>query len=289
MGKDGIFRKDDHRYLPLWEAKFFQQFDHRFGTFEDVPEENRFTRRASTNRVPPEQKRDPNYEVVPRYWVDEEDAKKKLQDIGWERDWIFSLRDVARVGTDSRTAMATLNPAYPHGHTAPVMTFDTDDLEEHAVVFTSLFTSFSFDFALRQAISGAHLTLYILKQLPMPTPDQIKSTKVQVESGSEPKSVWDFIAERGGKLIWTSHSLDEFGENVPQIADLSEWDEQLRRKWRAEIDAVTAHLYNLDKEKLSYILDDFEILRKKETEEHGEYLSKRLCLEAYSKMSISES
>ena len=33
-----VFVKEDERYLPLYEAKLFHQYDHRFATFEDADE-----------------------------------------------------------------------------------------------------------------------------------------------------------------------------------------------------------------------------------------------------------
>ena len=34
-----VYTKDKERYLPLYEAKLFHQYDHRFATFDGVDEE----------------------------------------------------------------------------------------------------------------------------------------------------------------------------------------------------------------------------------------------------------
>lgn len=57
-----------------------------------------------------------------------------------------------------------------------------------------------------------------------------------------------------------------------------------RAQLRAEIDAYVAHLYGLTRDKFSYILDTFPVLKRKEKETFGEYMSKRKCLEEYDRV-----
>jgi hypothetical protein len=167
------FENDGERYYPLYEAKFLHQFDYRFGTFEGISQENRFTRRASTKRVNSEQKSDFGYQILPRYWVHESDFRDQTENMDWNKDWIFAYRKVVRTTTDFRTSVGTIMPHYPLGNSAAVLTFDRESVEEDALLFTTLFNSFVFDFVLRQSVGGANLNLYILEQLPMPRPSTI--------------------------------------------------------------------------------------------------------------------
>lgn len=57
-----------------------------------------------------------------------------------------------------------------------------------------------------------------------------------------------------------------------------------RAQLRAEIDAYIAHLYGLGRNDFSYILNTFPVLRRKEKEAFGEYMSKRKCLEEYDRI-----
>ena len=52
-----------------------------------------------------------------------------------------------------------------------------------------------------------------------------------------------------------------------------------RAQLRAEIDAIVAHLYGLNHDEMSYILDTFTALRNGEEREFGEFKSKRMVLE----------
>lgn len=75
--KGNIFEKDNEQYLPLYEAKMFHHFDHRFGSYETVSEDSVSTNLPATR---PEQYADPEYAVLPRYWVHEEKVLPKIAD-----------------------------------------------------------------------------------------------------------------------------------------------------------------------------------------------------------------
>jgi hypothetical protein len=278
----GKFSDGNNEYYPLWEAKLFHQFDHRFNSFEGIPKENRFTRKASTKDVSVESKQDPSYEVLPRYWVNESEFEDRKKEIGWDSNWAFAFRNITNTTTNFRTAIGTLTPAYPFGHSAPILTFD--DGAEQALIFSTLFNSFVFDFALRQSIGGANFTLYILKQLPMPTRQRIKSYKFVEDETEQPLE--EYLIEAGLDLCWTSHSLDPLGRSVEPDGDPRVWDQEERNDIRAKTDASIAKLYGIDRDDFSYILDDFDILRDREIEEYGEYVTKSRCLHYYDTIRI---
>lgn len=57
-----------------------------------------------------------------------------------------------------------------------------------------------------------------------------------------------------------------------------------RAQLRAEIDAYVAHLYGLSRDDFAYILDTFPVLKRKEEQAFGEFMSKRKCLEEYDRI-----
>ena len=71
-----VFVKKDERYLPLYEAKLFHQYDHRFATFDDVDE--RALAAGNARNVGADKKADPNEVVIPRYWVPAEEVNHRL-------------------------------------------------------------------------------------------------------------------------------------------------------------------------------------------------------------------
>ncbi len=286
LDKSGVFRNSNEIYLPLLEAKLQNQFDHRFATFDGISRERRFSQRAGTNKLSDENKKDATKEVLPRYWLKKSEFEKRLSEIGWDREWIFSFRNTGGSSSNSRTAIGTVIPLYPCGHSAPVLSFNHGDLAEKPVIFTTLFTSFVFDFALQQSLGGANLSSYILKQLPMPTPETLEEVDVSVEGRKT--SLRKFLLKRGGELIWTSHSLDQLGQEISSIVGDGPftWDPERRSQLRAEIDAAVAKSYGLSREDFEYILDTFEILEEIEQEEYGEYKRKKECLDVFDKLEI---
>jgi hypothetical protein len=57
-----------------------------------------------------------------------------------------------------------------------------------------------------------------------------------------------------------------------------------RAQLRAEIDACVAHLYGLTRDEFAYILDTLPVLKRKEEQAFGEFMSKRKCLEEYDRI-----
>ena len=62
-----IFEKNGECYLPLYEAKLYHQFDHRYATYEN----------GKATPAPDGDKLDPNFTISPRYWVPEKNVEEK--------------------------------------------------------------------------------------------------------------------------------------------------------------------------------------------------------------------
>ena len=74
--RGNVFTRDGERYLPLYEAKLFHQYDHRFATFEGVSAQAR--KNGNARAMTPAEKADPEAVVLPRYWVPEKEVTKRL-------------------------------------------------------------------------------------------------------------------------------------------------------------------------------------------------------------------
>ena len=71
------FVRGEERYLPLYEAKLFHQYDHRFATFEGASE--RELKNGKARPMTTAEKSDPEAVALPRYWVPEEEVAKRLK------------------------------------------------------------------------------------------------------------------------------------------------------------------------------------------------------------------
>lgn len=282
---NGVFVKETERYLPLLEAKFFNQLDHRFATFEEVDVENRLRRRAGTGQPTIEQKKNPSYEIVSRYWVSERDFKVVSKKHLWNHKWAFAFRNITRMTTDTRSAMGTIMPWMPMGNSASILLFLGEIPADDALLFTGIFTSIVFDYVLRQKIGGTNLNSFILKQLPAPTPSDLRLLNFTKDGRTLCSTT--YLANRLIKLIWTSKSLNEFANEAGFVDGPYVWDGSERFSLRIEIDAAIAKIYGLSKEDFAHIIDSFRILRDKDVSACGSFVTKDELLKEYDRIGLT--
>lgn len=368
------------RFFPLYEAKMFHQFDHRWAEFrsagseddesvdledEETPDmgsdegENDATASGptdlQTHRLTDHQKRDPRYLPTPRYWVSEADVlmraveltreeKKELEAMDPERvvarlrprapKWLVVYRRIVRA-TDERSTIAAVAPCTGFGDPSPVLRGAFDS--QKALAFVAVFNSLVFDFGARSKIGGIHMDAFHLYQTAILTSEQI------------PAEVATRLISLALELVYTSEHLRPLAEEVCRSVevgmsvgrevgmsgaltdlqthrhiDLSPfpYDEDRRALLRAELDALVARLYGLNRKQLRYILEPqglswaeledvndgredptcagphalpaepaldfpgetFRVLKEKEEKKYGEYRTRRLVLEAWDRL-----
>ncbi|MBC7252701.1 MAG: N-6 DNA methylase [Actinobacteria bacterium] len=330
-------------WLPLYEAKMIHQFDHRFGTYEGM------NRRTNTQIATPtpEQHADPCYLVEPWYWVEQEEVNTRLGEYG--RKWLLGFRDIARA-TDERTAIFTVIPKTGVGDTLPLLI--VKNLK--TLFVSSILSNFNaviLDFIAKQKIAGTHLNFFYVEQFPI-----LGASNLDV-------SYLNLIIPRFLEQIYTSWDIKPFADDVwreadedlrkairtqweenkratgghtwdpPEWTEIAEdgihlppfkWDEERRARLRAQLDAIYARLYGLNRKQLRYILDPadltekeledilddyeevedpldeeayrrrceastfpgetFRVLKEKEIRKYGFYRTRRLVLEAWERL-----
>ena len=263
------FLRGDEIYLPLYEAKMIHQYDHRWATYDG----------DQVRDVTPEEKADPNFVVLPRYWVPASEVETRIPD-RWDHRWLLGFRDIARNG-DERTGIFGIVPLSGVGHTSPLMFFSRTDDSLTAALLGNL-NSVVLDFVTRLKQGGGHLTYFILKQLPVLRPAQYSSGDLA------------FIRPRVAQLVRSSCDVTAvWAESGTSIG----FDPNRRAILQAELDAYYAHLYGLNREELEYMLDPcdvhgadfpaetFRVLKEREIREFGEYRTRRLVLTSWDALS----
>jgi hypothetical protein len=258
--------------LPLYEAKMFHQFDHRWATY---------TNDGNTRDLTDEEKSDSNFKPQPRYWVDKQEVENKLGD-KWNKDWLLAFRDITN-STNERTAIFSLLPKVAVGNNAPVMTLGINKADLASCLLGNL-NSLVFDFVTRHKVGGTHMNFFIVKQLPVIPPETYAEEDIK------------FISTRVLELVYTAWDMQPFAKDMGYDGEPFIWDEQRRALLRAELDAYYAKLYELTRDELRYILDPadvygedfpsetFRVLKNKEINQYGEYRTQRLVLEAWDRM-----
>ena len=258
--------------LPLYEAKMFHQFDHRWATY---------TEDGNTRDLTDEEKSNLSFKSQPRYWVDKQEVENKLGD-KWNKDWLLAFRDICR-STDERTAIFSLLPKVAVNHKAPILLVKQKNQALTSCLFGN-FNSLIFDFVARQKVGGTSLSFFILRQLPVIPPETYTEADIK------------FISTHVLELVYTAWDMQPFAKDMGYDGEPFIWDEQRRAILRAELDAYYAKLYGLTRDELRYILDPadvygddfpsetFRVLKNKGINKYGEYRTQRLVLESWDRM-----
>ncbi len=161
------------------------------------------------------------------------------------------------------------------------------EAEAASLVVASL-NSIVLDFAARTAVGGTDLSYFIIKQLPVLPPEAfLEESKIG--------STWaKLVVPRVLELTYTSDELEPFARDLGYDGPPFPWDEERRHRLKCELDAVFAHMYQLDRSDLEWILDapapssSFPGLKRSEMQEFGEYLTQRYVLQAYDQLARGE-
>ena len=368
-----VFVQGEERYLPLYEAKLFHQYDHRFATFEGVSDKDLLG--GNAREVTPVEKADPEAVVIPRYWVPEEEVEKRLDkreetsgtlldrhsnsSQNWlatrstenrqsdrpedgnllhdsyfrvERfrdhyhGWLIAFRDIARA-TDHRTSIFTAIPGVAMsnqaplihieycqwlqafrgitnatnertmvsgaispsgvGNSAPVMTYEHSLAIASALILANL-NSLPLDWAARLSVGGTHMNFFIVKQLPVLPPE------THLEKACQGMRYVELVVPRILELTYTAHDLDGFAQDLGYDGPPFTWDDERRHRLKCELDAIYAHMYQLGRADLEWILDaaepsqSFPGLKRNEMRAFGEYRTQRYVLQAYDQLARGE-
>jgi len=212
--------------------------------------------------------KNPEYVVMPRLWVKEKDVNSKINSSIF---YFFGFRGIADSGNE-RTAIFSILPFSACGNSLPILLNNNNKRIGLLVANTS---TFIFDYILRNKAGGNNINFYIVKQLPIIAPEQY-SNKMK-----------SYVLERVLELTYTAYDLKPFAEDCGYHGEPFKWEEDRRLDLTTDLDALYGYLYKVSKDDLSYILDTFPIVRKRDIEKYGEYRTKRLILEKYDELKDS--
>jgi hypothetical protein len=262
------FVRDGKVMRPVYEAKMFHHYDHRWSTYES----------GISRLVTGDEKSRTDFLVLPRYWIAEEDARERL-DGKWDKPWLLGWRDICR-STDERTMIASLLglSARPEGGTLLALCEP-----RLAPALLGCLNSFAFDFVARQKVGGTHLKFFTMKQLPVPSPSAFE----QVPEWAD-QSLRDWLTQRVLWLNCRAVDMNELADEFQWSGSKRGWDLNSRAIVRSELDGAMFHLYGISRDDVEYIMETFPIVKKKELREFGEYRTKKMILDVYEHMAEAE-
>ncbi len=282
------FVKEEERYLPLYESKMIHLFDHRFGDFKVVDTGKR------AHILPKqliENYQNPNYSIMPFYWVPETSVKEVINNN--KSKWMIGFRNVTDSRASARSVIAAAFPLSGVGNSLPMIKTGLSNLHFPEIILANL-GSIILDYCARFKIGGLNLNFFIVKQLPILPPDAYSS---------EGFNVTDMIRNRCLELTYTAWDMKSFAMDCGYDGSPFIWDEERRFEIRCELDAIYFHLYLGNQSEwesqgspellsylptprcaIEYIMDTFPIVKDSDEKEFGEYRTKRRILDIYDQM-----
>jgi hypothetical protein len=273
----GLKDESGEPMAPLYEAKLFHQFDHRWATYKGV----------ESREVSLDEKADITFEITPRYWVPEHEVRNRLASMGWTREWLLAWRGITSAQL-LRTMISAPLPFAATSNSMPLMFPGATLSARLCAALLACLNSLVCDFVVRLKLGGNNLSLFIVAQIPVIPP----SFYTEAELG--------FILPRILELTYTSNSMMSFARDLGFEGKPFTWNEDRRALIRAELDAWFAFAYGLTRSELRYILDPkevmgpdypsetFRVLQDKEERTYGEYRTRRLVLDAWDRMERGE-
>ena len=153
---------DNRTFLPLYEAKMVQAYDHRAAGVL-IKDDNWF-RQGQTEQTNLVQHQNPQFVVQPRWWVEENEIQKRLE--GSTQATLLAFRNVTSP-TNSRTMIASMIPKAGVVNSAPLMMTGDQRPERSVCCLLANLNSFCLDYLARQKVGGVNLNFFIINQFPL--------------------------------------------------------------------------------------------------------------------------
>ena len=257
-------------WVPLYEGKMVQAFDHRAASVVVNPENQH--RPAQRKPATLDQHENADWLPNPQYWV-------PASECGWTAgsDWILGFKEIT-APTNARTFIAALFPPVGFGNKVPILKPEASGRTEW--LLAANLNSTILNYVARQKVQGQTLNLFIVEQLPVVPPDRYEAIRFG------PKTAGEIVREAVLELTYTAHDMAPFARNMGYIDDTGKveppftWDAERRLELRAILDAVFFCLYGVtNRDDIRYIYSTFPIVEREEKMAYGGvYRSCELCL-----------
>ena len=287
----GRWRRGAEEFVPLYEGKMVQAYDHRAASVVVNPAN--LNRPAQPEAATDKQHADPAWLPNPQFMV-----ASAAVEWPYGLGWAVGFKDIT-ASTNVRTMIASAIAFAGAGNTLPLIlpvvpntgkAAKANALNEYTAFAPLLLANLNaipFDYVARQKAQSTHLNWYIVEQLPV----------VPLAAYSRtfgPKTAGDIVRENVLALTYTARDMAPFardmghidpatGEALPPIR----WDPADRLRRRAKLDALYFMLYFPGttpadlaalRDTAAYIYSTFPIVEREERSTHTRYLSRDLCL-----------
>lgn len=263
------WRGKEGDWVPLYEGKMVQAFDHRAASVIINPDNQH--RPGQPRPSSQEQHKDPNWHPESHYFVPVSEIK-----LDEDENWVLGFKEIT-APTNVRTFIAALLPGYGFGNKVPLLRNPKKDNSTYLVC--AILNSVVFDYVARQKVHGQTLNWYIVEQLPFVPKASFDSWSLGDKTAS------DVVRDAVLELTYTAQDMAPFARDMGYVdanGDVKPpfiWDDARRLYLRAKLDALFFHLYGVtDRDDVRYIYSTFPIWQRQEEKVYGSFRSRELCL-----------
>ena len=267
------WKRGNEMYLPLYEGKMVQAFDHRAASVVVNPDNlHRPGQKVSATLG---QHQDPQWLPSTRYFVNETNVTND-----GTSEYVLTYKRIT-APTNVRTMIAAIGPytAYEVNANNILLPASTE-AAMHCCIAANL-NSISLDFVVRQKIQGTTLNWYIVEQLPVIAPDAYDRRFGAVTAR-------ELVRDHVLRLTYTAHDMAPFARDLGYDGPPFVWDEEERRHLRARLDALYFHLYGLGRDDAGYVLNTFPIVRREDEAEFARYRTRDLILAYLNALAVGD-
>ena len=266
-----IYKKGNVKYLPLYEGKMVQMYDHRAANVEINPEN--IHRPAQEKPTTLKQHINQNYTPNPQFWVNEKDLDNFF-DSG-KPSWLLVFKNITSP-TNVRSFICSPIPLCGVGNSMTLTMFAPERMLSSPALVANL-ASFVFDFAARQKIGGQNLNFFVVNQFPVLPPEKY-------DEEFHGKKLIDIISPKVLELCYTAHDLAGFAKDMGyvdkkgNVLEPFKWDSERRFHLRCQLDALYFILYGLDTGEAREILKTFPVVKREDEKRYGRYRTRDLII-----------
>ncbi|MBN2136484.1 MAG: N-6 DNA methylase [Sedimentisphaerales bacterium] len=248
-----VWRKRKERFLPLYEAKMFRQYDHRFGAVY-IKKEN-WINQGQTVETSLVEHQNPEFSVLPRWWASESIILERT--ISPAPPVLLAFRNVTRA-TDTRTVIASFIPLAGVINSAPLILCPPRISPSLQCCLLGNLNALPLDYIAKRKIANINLNFFFVEQFPMFAPDFY-----QQKCPWSPRTTLEkWISNRVLNLTCTANDMIPLAEACGFDPPVRRWDPAERADLMAQLDAAYFILYEIPRDDVEYILSTFAGIRK---------------------------
>jgi hypothetical protein len=243
---DFISKKQTGNNTPIYEGKFFNQFDGKYAGFNDLEDSLKYGNKSSAIILDEDRKKEKNYLPESRFFIEKEKWTQLSKN--HQVDFMLAWRSLTSA-TNTRTCIATILPFIPASQSVQFLTANEADL----IYLVALFNSIVFDFILKKKLSGIDLTQSLINQMPVPNNNQLG---ILINLQGKKASINEHITANVYQLLQYDIRLALVFKNInlEKKITLTEYKEKSIK----HLDLIFMFLYNLNETEIDLVLSVFE-------------------------------